>query len=133
MQVTSLDKLKEKAQGQIVEFPGWDEEPFVARVKRVSLLGLVAQGKIPNSLLGAAQKLFIQGVDEKTNIKEVYEVAKAIAKDTLLEPSLDQLEEIGLELTDEQLIAILNYSQQGVKALESFRTKQSDIKNNKSK
>ncbi|MDK2917299.1 MAG: hypothetical protein PWQ37_32 [Candidatus Petromonas sp.] len=133
MQITSLDKLKEKAKGEIVELPGWDEEPFVARVKRVSMLGLAAQGKIPNGLLGAAQKVFTQSVDEKTSITEIYEVARVIAKDTLVEPSYNELEKIGLELTDEQLIALLNYSQRGVRALEHFRTDRTGSKDNKSK
>lgn len=128
--ITNLNKLKEIGQGQILTLPGWDENPFVCKVKRVSLLGLASKGTIPNSLLNSAQKIFTQRVDSKTSLKEICEVMKAIAKESLLEPTLEEIESVGLDLTDEQLTVLLNYSQQGLKALESFRNEQPDIKNN---
>ena len=44
-----------------------------------------------------------------------------MGKASLEEPSFDDIKEAGLELTDEQMMAIFSYSQEGVKALESFR------------
>ena len=38
-----------------------------------------------------------------------------------MEPSLAEIESVGLELTDDQMMALFNYSQVGTKALESFR------------
>ncbi len=132
MLVTSLDKLKEKAQGQLVELPGWDEENFVCRVKRVSMLGLASQGLIPNSLLSAANKLFTSRVDNNTDLKDIFKVMEVIAKETLVEPTYQHIEDCGLKLTDEQLTVLLNYSQQGAKALERFRTIKPNSEDNKS-
>lgn len=132
MQITSLDQLKKKAQGELIELPGWDEESFVARVKRVSMLGLASKGKIPNALLSSAQKIFTSRVDEETTLEDISGVMKVIAEETLVEPSMDQLKEIGLELTDEQLTSLLNYSQMGVKSLERFRTNKTGTQNNQS-
>lgn len=133
LQVTSIEQLKSKAQGTIVELPGWDNEPLVARVKRPSMLGLASKNKIPNGLLGAAQKVFTSRVDDKVDMTEIFEVTRVIAEDALVEPTLKQIEDAGLELTDEQLTALLNYSQSGMKALERFRSKPASIKDNKSK
>lgn len=121
--VTNLEKLKEIAKGEEIQIPGWTEEPFCVRVKRTSLLGLAAQGKIPNGLLAVAQRIFTQKVDTNIDLKDIYEVMQIVAEDVLVEPTVNQLEELGLKLTDEQMTAIFNYSQQGSKALERFRTK----------
>lgn len=132
MNITSLDILKEKAKGEMVELPGWDEENLVCRVKRVSILGLASKGSIPNSLLTAATKVFTSKVDTNTSLKEICDVMKVIARETLVNPTYEQIEECGLTLTDEQLTALLNYSQQGVRALEKFRTVKPNNKDNKS-
>lgn len=51
-QITSLQNLKTYTKGQIVELPPFAEGmPFVARLKRPSMLALVKSGKIPNELL----------------------------------------------------------------------------------
>ena len=46
---------------------------------------------------------------------------------TFVEPSYNEMKEAGIKLTDEQLIFIFDYSQNGVKALDSFREEQRDI------
>ena len=51
----------------------------------------------------------------------MYEIMKIMANACLVEPSLKDIEEAGLELTDIQLTAIFNYSQRGLNGLESFR------------
>jgi len=122
--VTSLNKLKEIAKGEIVVLPGWGEEDFVCRVKRISMLSLVKGGKIPNPLLNSAQEIFMDGAGASTSgddFKEMTELLSIFIKESLVEPSLEELEEIGLELTDEQVIAIFNYSQHGAGALKKFR------------
>lgn len=133
MAVTSLDKLKELAQGQEVELVGWDEEPFICKLKRPSLLGLVESGRIPNPLLNAAYILFngAKTKDDVINLKEQKELFTIVAKAAMLEPTYQELEEIGLELTDLQLMEIYKFTQLGVSSLISFRTKQRDTKDNK--
>jgi hypothetical protein len=129
LQVTSLGKLKEKAQGKIVQLPGWDEEPFVCRVRRVSLLDMVSQGKIPNALLGAADKVFNKP-NANVDIKELGGLFDIFAEEILVEPTYKDIKEAGLNLTDEQKIVLFNFTQQGLKALESFRPEQAGTENN---
>ena len=135
MAVTSIEKLKKIAQGQEVELQGWDEEPFVCVLKRPSLLGLVENGDIPNPLLHAAYILFngSNNPKDQVNLKEVNDLYRIIAKAAMVNPTYEQLEEIGLELTDMQLLEIYRFTQLGVKSLISFRTKQEDTKNTKRK
>lgn len=126
--VTSIEDLKNYAGGTIVEMPPFAEgQPLVARLKRPSILGMAKQGRIPNTLLVKANELFLQngaGLDaeEEDTMKQLYDVLDLIAKETLVEPTYEDIKSVGLELTDEQMMFLFNYSQQGVKALESFRT-----------
>lgn len=126
--VTSIEDLKNYAGGTIVEMPPFAEgQPLVARLKRPSILGMAKQGRIPNTLLVKANELFLQngaGLDaeEEDTMKQLYDVLDLIAKETLVEPTYEDIKSVGLEFTDEQMMFLFNYSQQGVKALESFRT-----------
>ena len=134
MKITSLEELKEIAKGEVIELPGFDEKPFVVRAKRPSLLNLVSSGAIPNELLTTAYSIFngrnVTGKQEAVSMKETHDLLRIVAEKALIEPTLKQIEEAGLELTDLQLLELYNYSQQGVRALQSFREKQKNIKNN---
>lgn len=126
-QVTSLEQLKQYANGNIVRLPDFAEgQPFVAKLKRPSILGMAKQGKIPNSLLVKTNELFVQSgsldTEENSMMQEIYDVIDLIADETFVEPTYKEIKSTGIELTDEQMMFIFNYSQQGVKALESFRT-----------
>lgn len=126
-QVTSLEQLKQYANGNIVRLPDFAEgQPFVAKLKRPSILGMAKQGKIPNSLLVKTNELFVQSgsldTEENSMMQEIYDVIDLIASETFVEPTYDEIKSTGIELTDEQMMFIFNYSQHGVKALESFRT-----------
>ena len=47
LKLTSIEELKKYANGTVVELPSFSEgQPFVARLKRPSLLSMVKQGKI---------------------------------------------------------------------------------------
>lgn len=134
--VTGLEELKELAQGKVVELPGWvEDKPFNARLKRPSMQLMAANGDIPNTLLSAATELFYNSKKETStsDLKDITEIQMTVIKASLMEPSLEQLEEIGLTLTDEQMLAIFQYSQLGVKGLEQFRKKPKDLEDNKSK
>lgn len=126
--VTSIEDLKNYANGTVVEMPPFAEgQPLIARLKRPSILGMAKQGKIPNSLLVKANELFLQngaGLDseEEDTMKQLYDVLDLIAKETLVEPTYEEFKSVGLALTDEQMMFLFNYSQQGIKALEPFRT-----------
>lgn len=125
--VTSLTDLEKYAKGQIVRLPDFSEgQPFVARVRRPSILVLAKSGKIPNSLLNTANELFSKGgngldSDNSNMLKDVSDVMEIICEAALVEPTYEQIKEKGMELTDEQKMALFSYSQQGVKALSNFR------------
>lgn len=126
LEITPITSLKEYAQGEIVELPPFSEgKPFIARLKRPSMMVLMKTGKIPNSLLLTANSLFAGDssaatVDEDF-YKQVLEVIEVIAEASFIEPSWSDLKEAGVELTDEQYTFLFNYTQRGVKALEPFR------------
>lgn len=132
MAVTSFSDLKKYAEGTEVSLPGFGKgQPLVARLKRVSLMTLVREGKVPNKLYSAVSKIFNLN-DKKElqltieSLKENVELMEILAKDSLIEPTYEQIQEAGLKLTDDQLLAIFNFSQNGVTELENFRTEQKD-------
>lgn len=128
MSVTTVTDLQSYAQGTIVRFPDFAEgQPFVARVRRPSMLVLAKSGKIPNSLLSTASKLFSGGGDElemfegTQMLADMYDVCHIICEACLIEPTVKDIEGAGMTLSDDQLMAIFNYTQVGIKALEPFR------------
>lgn len=124
--ITSIEQLKQYSEGTIVELPPFGGgQPFVARIKRPSMMGLVKSGKIPNSLLNTANSLFAGGrIDIKDDeaLTKVFSVLDVICEECFLEPTYAQLKESKVELTDDQYMFVFNYTQRGVKALENFRT-----------
>lgn len=127
MKVTSFEDLKSYSKGQIVELPPFaDGQPFVARMRRPSLMVLVKSGQIPNTLLTAANELFSGGAssfdaDKLDMLSDILGICEVIAKASLIEPTYEQIKEAGLDLSDDQMMAIFSYSQNGVEALKSFR------------
>ena len=127
MHITTVSDLQSYAAGTVVRFPDFgDGQPFVARVRRPSMLVLAKQGKIPNSLLTAAGELFSKGgggldADNENMLSDMYNIMDIIATAALIQPSMEEIKSVGLELSDDQMMAIFNYTQTGIKALESFR------------
>ena len=65
---------------------------------------------------------FYSGINpDGGDLAEEGRVLLEVAKAALVKPSFDQLEAAGIELTDEQLVAIFQYTQLGAKALDRFR------------
>lgn len=127
LKVTSLSALKGYTEGQIVELPPFGENlPFVAKLRRPSLLALARQGKIPNDLLNTATELF-EGKSRENKVdtellRQLYDVIDILCEAAFVEPPYAALKENGIELTDEQMIAVFNYTQSGVRALKAFRS-----------
>lgn len=122
--VTSLDQLKQFAEGELVELPGFVSDlPFTAILRRPSIMGMAKSGKIPNTLLAAATELFTgkQDKNEPIDLKEITGVIEIVVEASFVKPTYEQIKEVGLELTDEQYMAVFNYTQKGIKALDSFR------------
>lgn len=123
--ITSITDIVKYAGGTIVRLPDFgDGEPFIAKLKRPSMLGLVKDGKIPNSLITQATKLFKSGAGslEKGNtVDELYDIIEIVCREAMVKPTYDEIKNAGVTLSDNQLMAIFSYTQNGVKALESFR------------
>lgn len=127
MKITSIKDLREYAKGAIVELPEFAEgQPFVARLKRPSIMDMARSGKIPNALLVRANELFTNSAglnpNEENMMSELMDVIESIATEAFVEPTYQEIKESGITLTDQQLMAVFNYTQNGVKALENFRT-----------
>lgn len=125
MNITNLHDLSEYAKGQIVELPPFAEnQPFIARLCRPSMLSLAKSGKIPNELLSTANNLFVDGkLDTKSNpeaLKDVFDLFDVICEACFVEPTYKDIQDAGITLTDEQYMFIFEYSQAGVKALKPF-------------
>ncbi len=128
LKVTSLSDLKSYAQGQVVELPPFAEGmPFVARIRRPSMLALVKSKRIPNELLKSANELFLgkskgnNAEPDEDAMAKMMEIFDVICEASFVEPTYQQIKDSGITLTDDQYTFIFNYSQQGVKALKSFR------------
>ena len=123
--VTALGDLAQYSQGKIVALPSFSEgQPFVAKLRRPSILALAKAGKIPNALMTTANSLFMKGGVDANNesaLREVFQVVDTLCEAAFVEPTYQQLKDAGVELTDEQYMFVFNYTQTGVKALESFR------------
>lgn len=121
--VTDISKLKKISDSKIVELPEFgDGTKFIARLRRPSMLKLCKSGKIPNSLLNQATALFTDSnASKKVSITEIYDICEVICESAFVNPTYEEIKESGIELTDEQIMAVFQYTQGGVKALENFR------------
>lgn len=120
--ITTMSELQSYAKGAVVKLPDFAEgQPFVARLRRPSMLVLSKKGKIPNQLMSQASELFAGGSQMNTNDPELLnnlsDLMRVICEASLIEPTLDEIDNSGVDLTDEQMMAIFNYSQTGNKAL----------------
>lgn len=126
--VTSFEQLQTYAMGQVVELPPFAEGMhFVARITRPSMIQMIRDGKFSNNLLVSANELFVNSeavanaVADKEKMNEFYDVLFSIVKESLLQPTYDEVKNAGLNLTDQQIMFIFNYVQHGVDSLTSFR------------
>ena len=130
MQVTSLEQLKNIKVTDIVNLGKFEDgTELIAEVKKPNLMQLMVEGKVPNTLMSAAMGMFKKGsgelvgkaVEDIDALKELVGMMEVFAEASLVNPSYQQIKDIGLHLTENQLIGILQFAQGGVKALEDFR------------
>ena len=130
MQITSLEQLQAIKQTEIVELPAFEDgTSFVVEIKKPSMMQLITSGKIPNTLLSVATEMFngktgqVMGKaseDIKT-LKDLVGMMEVLAEASLVRPTYKDIKKANIELNENQLMAILMYSQGGVKSLENFR------------
>ena len=130
--VTSFEQLAEYSKGVVVELPPFGpDQPFVARLCRPSLLTLAKVGKIPNTLLTAANRLFFgddKGKRDQDALSKTLDVIDVICDAAFVEPTYKQIKDSGVQLSDDQYMFVFNFTQSGVRALSSFRAEQGDTK-----
>lgn len=124
LEITSISDLQKYSGGSVVKLPSFGVgQEFVAKLRRPSMLMLMKNGKIPNTLLSKATQLFEnseQLFSNESSMQEVYDIMEIMCEATFVEPSYKQIKDAGIELTDEQLMFVFNYSQQGVNAIAPF-------------
>lgn len=139
MQVTSLEQLKNIKLSEIVELPSFEDgTPLIVEIRKPNMMQLITSGKIPNTLLSVAMDMFNGKTGDKMqkasqNSKDLSELVKmmnVIAEASLVNPSYKDFKTAGVGLSDDQLMAILMYSQGGVKSLENFRKQQTSVEDN---
>ena len=122
--LSSVDSIRTS---QIVKIPGWCGEDWECELKRPSILALAAKGAIANPLMKTARRLFYAGISpDGGDLAEEGRVLVEIARAAMVRPTFDELEDAGISLTDEQLVAIFQFTQLGVKALDRFRQLSAD-------
>ena len=126
--VTSIEEMKQLSSGAIVALPPFAEGGELnVRLRRPSMLSLVRAKKITNSLLTSANKMFKSGPgslnsNDEAMMDDIFAIMDVICEAALVEPTYKEIRDAGIELTDDQLMFIFGYTQNGVKQLESFRT-----------
>lgn len=129
---TTIAQLVALKGGEVVELPGFvSDQPFYCRLSQPSLLFLAKTGHIPNQLLARAGDLFKGGgsgldSDDTNMLSQMYDVMQVICRAAMIEPTLDEIEYAGLQLTDAQMTAIFTYTQRGINKLTQFRDEASD-------
>lgn len=130
--VTTIEDLANYKEGTLVELPPFGpDQPFIARLRRPSMMSLAKAGKIPNTLLDSANKMFFgsNGSSKKydqDSLKQVLDVIDILCEAAFVEPKYSDLKRIGIELSDDQYMFVFNFTQKGVEALHSFRGEQGD-------
>ena len=136
-QITSISEWKERSQ-PLVDIQGFEPgEYLTVRLKPVNLLDLVKTGKIPNSLLEEATKLFTGAKDDSGKIDEtkilknigeadgVMQIIDTVVESAMVEPTYNEVKEF---ITQAQKMDIFNWTQGGINALKSFRQEQGDFR-----
>lgn len=131
MAVTKLEDIKKKA-GIEVPLPGWDDEPFICKLKRVGVFDLASRGKIPNPLLGTVIEMFEKKarIEKPEDMVKMFDVINLFCKEAMVQPTYDEVETI-VSLTDDQRMAIYNFAMDGARKIQPNPTKQSDLLDNK--
>lgn len=130
LKVVSIDELRQFANGEIVPLPGFVQgTTFNVRLKRPSILAMAKCGKIPNELLLEANSLFTNGtagvankkVSDTSMLNDMFNILELICEESFVEPTYKQIKDAGVTLTDEQQLAVFQYTQNGIDSLKSFR------------
>lgn len=115
--VISVEDFKKKAT-RIITIPGFtDDECFEVMIKSVSVTDMLVNGKLPNSLIKIVSDMFksndpklskdgefngdtMEMLEDPDKLKELMDMMKVIAKEALVEPKFEDIEDV---ITTEQI------------------------------
>ena len=127
--VTTIDQLKAAMEPELVELPGFVPGTSITfRLRRASLRVMLKTGRVPNPLLAAARSMYEGTPNSKVPVEESIKTMELVAASAMVEPTMEQITDAGIELTEEQLGLIFAYSQKGISALNAFRAKSGNLK-----
>lgn len=112
-----------------IKISGFEEgEEIEVKVKKPSLMHLISYGKIPNPLMPTVIKIFEgkltkQEAEKMAHIDEL-KLIDIFVSGTLIEPAYEEVKEY---LTDEQRNEIFTFAIGGLKALDNFRTNETNV------
>ncbi len=128
--VVSIEEMLAASKGELVDLPSFNGgETFTVRLRRPSMLQMIKTGKIPNDLLIDANRLFTKGtgsmaensvVNDPNSLKDMMQLLETICESAFVEPTYQEIKGAGIELTDSQMLAVFEYTQNGVGNLKSF-------------
>ena len=119
-----LEKTAQRYGAQSIEIHDWDGSGMIeVRARRPGLYNMASMGFIPNPLLGAMQAMFSGSTAQinAVDAKKQGECLTAIARYALVEPTMAQIMEAGLELTDQQLLELYQFALAGPVRYAAFR------------
>lgn len=119
-----ITDLKEAISTVTTEISGWTEEQTLeVTLKKPQLYTMLVSGNIPNPLIDVVEKLFVAAYRPQDDNQRVLEARglMEIARVALVKPTLAEIEEAGLQLTDSQLLEIYAFALSGVNGLKTFR------------
>lgn len=126
MPVTPMDALVQAAAPEEIVISGFKPgSEITVLVHKPNFYSMLARGAIPNPLVPELEKLFVRN-DRSGYNKGGADFAQALifmARECLQQPSYEELESNGIELTDDQLAEISLYATAGAEALRTFRAK----------
>lgn len=126
MAIISAEQFRNRAVS-IIPIPGFNEgETFEIKVKKLSIVGLMSSGKIPNSLMQVVKDAF-EGIksagaeeDESAIMDKAGDIGKLldiVCKEAMLEPQFDDIKDV---MNDAQKLAVFQFTQGGVEEAKSF-------------
>lgn len=129
MAVITAEQFKSKAVS-IISIPGFDEgETFEIKVKKLSIVGLMSSGKIPNSLMQVVKDAFA-GIKSNTaendadssimdKAGEIGKLLDIVCTEAMLEPKFVDVKDV---MNDAQKLAVFQFTQGGVEQAKTFPT-----------
>lgn len=126
MAIISAEQFRNRAVS-IIPIPGFDAgETFEIKVKKLSIVGLMSSGKIPNSLMQVVKDAFTgiksAGVeaDESAIMDKAGDIGKLldiVCAEAMLEPRFEDIKDV---MNDAQKLAVFQFTQGGVEEAKSF-------------